>query len=682
LFKEDIRQWPLGNSKVKITLTAKNSPKPIYESDITYERIETPQWYKMGHDLGKSNEVLKPWTPIKWDGKKLGVWGREYFFGSSLFPEQIASSNEPVLAKPISLNAVCDGKTFKAGFETRKTVSAESHKVVTQSKGKMGDIGLTLVTTTEYDGMVKFELEIEPNGKVAVSQLYLTIPFKSQRALYYNTGGDYYDRGFAGSIPAAGLNEFFRPYFWIGDDERGLMWFAESTQGWNSSNRPIRVIAGSGSTELRIEFVNQPLDVNKPRKIVFGLQATPVKPVPKDYRAWRADVIRDRTTYVDWEGQGIPLKWRVLWWNGNFDGAFKPTFMPGHCTPLQIRPVLADYVKKYHDKGTPLLPYFYLCGVNSITTGFERYYPIWQPEKSREATFYGVTSYSACPSSSLGDLYLYGYDEMVKKYGVDGIYFDGAGPPSLCDNVLHGHGWVDEKGIRYPFYPIFDLRDFYKRLATILGKYTDNPIIWVHLEEKMASPCFSFCAAFWEGEWVMGGLKAEGAYLSDIQGLDWWRARGLAAQWGIVPMWLPFTSGSPEQQLNQSRDIMALLLVHGTPLGSVGFKNKELLTSVWKAQAVFDIGKAEFHGYWQNTDSLNVRPQDKNIVASYYEKDGKLMIVVSNFTKQQQDVTLKFKVPPKSDSFKDVVSDEMFKLDKGKVAVPVGVKSFRLLVSM
>ncbi|HUS81113.1 MAG TPA: glycoside hydrolase domain-containing protein, partial [Armatimonadota bacterium] len=362
------------------------------------------------------------------------------------------------------------------------------------------------------------------------------------------------------------------------------------------------------------------------------------------------------------------------------DGA-TPLYGNLHTAPLDVMDTLGAFVKQYHELGTRLLPYLYLHGVSAGATGCDRYYPVWQTSSPRQIGGGDRVIMGACPGSSFGDYLLYGIGQWVDKYGVDGVYFDGAGPPVECANPLHDHGWVDADGARHIEYPIFGLRSFYRRLWTMLADRMAQPVIWTHADGKMPTPCFAFTTANWVGEMVQGPLRAGDAFLSDLLPLDWWRAYMLATQWGPVPMWLVTTSRTDlEMQPRQERDTLALLLVHGIPFARRGQINSDLLDKVWSAQAQFDIGAADFHGYWQNADLVQLTPPDDRIVASLYQRDGHVMLIISNLTEHdaQVNVALAEGVRP-AGAMTDCISAENVPVTAGALSLTVQAKSFRML---
>ena len=69
-----------------------------------------------------------------------------------------------------------------------------------------------------------------------------------------------------------------------------LAWFADSDEGWfpNDNHPAIEIRRDSRrSTDLILNLASGPVTLDRPRKIVFGLQATPVKPLTPGWRANR-----------------------------------------------------------------------------------------------------------------------------------------------------------------------------------------------------------------------------------------------------------------------------------------------------------------------------------------------------------------------------------------------------------
>ncbi len=677
---QDVSDWPVGEYDCDWRIVDPESGEVLRSGQFAWERREPPQWYTRGTRLGRTDAVPTPWTPMAYAPGTVECWGRSYVLGDEPLLAQATAAGEELLAAPVRLEIDRGGETSLLTLGERLAIREREIDCKYTATCDLGGLQALVTTSAEFDGMIRYDLCILAPDPVAVEGLRLVVPVKPERAEYYNYCSSYYARGFAGTLPADGLSMAFQPFVWLGDNERGLMWFAESAGGWSYEGAPISVRRTDGATELVVELVNVPTELTD-RQITFGLQATPVKPVPEDWRAWRVDRVwpkRNEMTHDErWEEQGVPINWRYLWFS---DGA-KPLYANLHTAPLDVMDTLGDFATQMHERGARVVPYLYLHGVSKGATDYDRYYDAWQITSPRQIGGGDRVIMGACPGSTFADYLLYGIDRWVQKYGVDGVYFDGAGPPVPCANELHGHGYVAEGGGRALEYPIFGLRDFYKRLWIALSARVEDPIIWIHADGKMATPCFSFATANWEGEMVQGPLRTGDAFLSDMLPLDFWRAHNMATQWGVVPMWLVTTDRTDdEMERRQMFDTLAVLLPHGTPIGRRGHIALDLLEKVWGSQARFGIGEATFHGYWENADLVDLTPKDPRIVASFYERDGRIMLIVSNLTEETRKVTVKLAEPVRPRGpLTDVISDESVEVDGGEFTLTVDAKSFRML---
>jgi hypothetical protein len=179
---------------------------------------------------------------------------------------------------------------------------------------------------------------------------------------------------------------------------------------------------------------------------------------------------------------------------------------------------------------------------------------------------------------------------------------------------------------------------------------------------------------------VQGPLLAGDALLSDLLPPDFWRSHEQATQWGVVPIWLPKLTHGP-QRARQQNDTLATLLVHGTPCAKPEQFDPGIFDKIWKAQHDFGIGQATFHGYWDNSEQLDVVPVNERILASYYERDGKLMLIVANLTDRDESVAVSFKAHRADEVLADVMTGVRIPLSLGHLEAPVPARSFRLLTT-
>jgi hypothetical protein len=114
----------------------------------------------------------------------------------------------------------------------------------------------------------------------------------------------------------------FTGYIWLGGAERGIAWFAENDKGWitaKNHDEPLMSITRTdGRVTLRVDLVNVPGVIDKPTELVFGLQASPTKPVPRDYRTKARTLPSVGLSVHPWGGLSCAWKspymddWRVV----------------------------------------------------------------------------------------------------------------------------------------------------------------------------------------------------------------------------------------------------------------------------------------------------------------------------------------------------------------------------------
>lgn len=265
--------------------------------------------------LGITAEVYPPFEPIRALGDTVEVVMRRYAMdGLGLWKSVQARGNKPgsvmqeLLAAPIAL--VADGERTLQG-KGRLTAAAR-HEVVFEGAASDPAVEVRTRTITEYDGCQKVELTLlPPRSKGAeLKSLWLDIPLKDDLMPIYHAATCNLRINPAGATPAGtgrvwDTRNFpdgtwwggFRPYIWLGGAERGLAWFADNDKGWELDVHPEKrddpyapgliLIRDKGVLTLRVNLIQKPVAIAEPRTIVFGLMATPAKPMPENWRAFR-----------------------------------------------------------------------------------------------------------------------------------------------------------------------------------------------------------------------------------------------------------------------------------------------------------------------------------------------------------------------------------------------------------
>jgi hypothetical protein len=284
---------PEGKITVSVTLLEKGMP--IRVASKVLDRPLSPPW--LGDRTGITDEVPAPWTPLKVRGKEARAgargsavsvrpWGRDYRFEGGLFPAQVTAKGASVLAGPITLRAARAGQALP-WREAWTKVSKNAPSAVDLAGGAV-TTGARLSGTArvEFDGMLRVDLELSPEGGAAPDMLVLEVPLRAEHARYlYHFPGQWGSVENSGALPAEGWHHAFKPFVWLGDEERGFSWFCESEENWSPADpeRAITIDREGDRVVLRLHLV-EGAPVQKPLKYTFGFQATPVKQPEKD--AW------------------------------------------------------------------------------------------------------------------------------------------------------------------------------------------------------------------------------------------------------------------------------------------------------------------------------------------------------------------------------------------------------------
>lgn len=235
---------------------------------------------------GASDAVLPPFTALKSDRSRFECWGRTYDFGRGPLPRTIKTRGEQVLAGPVRLVGVSDAKSmaWRVGHGTLLNPSQTGATWLCNANA--GNLKLMTDTTVEYDGCITTRLRLgAPEGQT-VDRLALEIPLNEKNARYIHAARADWAGSYSSGVGEAGWKweKPFYPYVWLGDEERGLAWFSETDEPFQL-NDPAKAIQvehlANGQVALRINLIDHPVQLAETLHWAFGLQATPVKPVPR-----------------------------------------------------------------------------------------------------------------------------------------------------------------------------------------------------------------------------------------------------------------------------------------------------------------------------------------------------------------------------------------------------------------
>jgi RNA polymerase sigma factor (sigma-70 family) len=295
----------------------------------TFRREKFP-WE--GNDLGKGHEVFPPFEPLKADGASVQVVGRSYRVNALGMLDSVQSQGRELLAGPMTVVARAGGKdlALRPGPVSGRVLFPDLAEFTGGASCEA--FAIASKTQVEEDGCCRVEWTLTPGPKpAALEWLELLIPLKEGEApLFGWSAQDSMRHHYWGAVPPAGEilwdtepgkapgwvpaawtkgagpapadgrvwdstrnlhwtqgnRDPFVCYVWMGSEERGLAWWADRPgQFAHDGASPIQLVCREpGRVVLRVRVIQQPTLIEKPRRLVFGLQASPTKPRRPDWR--------------------------------------------------------------------------------------------------------------------------------------------------------------------------------------------------------------------------------------------------------------------------------------------------------------------------------------------------------------------------------------------------------------
>ncbi|MBI2300832.1 MAG: hypothetical protein HYU66_18135 [Armatimonadetes bacterium] len=248
--------------------------KVLGSADAEFEQLPKPVWWHS--QAGLDHSVPWPWTPVQCDGRTIKVLGREYRCGDGSLPRQVTARGTEILAAPVSLQLASGGQT--ADLAKLRAIDADHpHDASLRvSQGAVGNLAVKLQCTTEFDGLQRYDLTLTPKQAAELTSLVLTVPVKRECAtLLLPCTGSASAASLIGDQP---WQSGFLPQVWVGNDDLGIAFCAESDQFWHPRDKQmLEVLPAGRQVLLRANIVRQPVKLSQPVTLTFVLLATPVK---------------------------------------------------------------------------------------------------------------------------------------------------------------------------------------------------------------------------------------------------------------------------------------------------------------------------------------------------------------------------------------------------------------------
>ncbi|MFH0962461.1 MAG: glycoside hydrolase domain-containing protein [Planctomycetota bacterium] len=646
---------------------------------VDVKPFQPPPW--IGSQAGVSRDVPPPWTPLQTHELPGSVVvepsGRSYEFKPDSLVSAINVGEHNLLAAPVRLIARTSAGEMPLAQPSLSIVEASRDRVHLSSSSA-GEHPVQVIVTIDYDGMIVFDWRIiNPPNPLASLTLEIPLAEKYARLFWHNR---YPERPWAeqkpGLLPEDGFAGPFLPALWLGDENLGLQWFAESDAGWRLAkpDRAVEIVRAAGRVTLRVHVIDAPTGVGKSISGSFGLQATPVKPWGKtiwDYR------FRVMTNFAE----ALP------WYESEFDKCVKEqgvrtlvffeawTDAEGYVrTSPEKAQKLREMVKTAHARGIRVLLYFGRW-ISSLAPEADT---LWDecvrepaggwldynyPPQPRQKVF------SVCYNSIWQDLLADGIAAAMDDYDLDGVYLDGTGDVLGCTNTHHGCGYVAPDGSVRPTYQILPTRTMLERIYRIVKSRKPDGLVKLHQSGQMIAPIMGFATSYWDGEQF---TDYQDKFLLDFLPLDAFRTEFMGRQWGVPAEMLQYRLPGTEQQKK------ALFLLHDVNDEADYATNKKLF------QVFDDFGRADatWLPYWSNGRLVTLAPKEAKASLYLHPENGVLVLLV-NTGKDPADLSVQLNLNVLGNvehaSAVDAMSGEAFPLDRGCFSLKLDSLDWRLI---
>lgn len=606
--------------------------------------------------------ILKPWTNVVTTAEKskliVNVWGRTYTFDNSFLPTSIVSMGQELLYVPAQLHLEMEGEERKIHHFNYEILQDSGEQLTVICSALCGNLIINADVIIEYDGFIKLSIRLMPCGQYnyvsgwertddkktggKLEKAWIEWQFvKNSAPLFHFWPNGKSGVQVLGLINSGKFSERqmdFKPCIWVGNEDCGLNICMENDKSLQLNGKSfLELKEEENSNCIQMHLLNDIPTVwagqeeawlhNLP-PITFELllQATPVKPWNEElFQNWR--VYHTDFQEIDVESLAKDgFKWLILHENWSR--------IQNYCLAADKK-LLADIVKRCHDNGMKVMAYFgyeYSSSVPGFHEHMENYL-----NKTKEGYYTGgwtregqyQKAYIACYQGGYSEEMVAACEKAMDEYDLDGIYTDGTYVPWECANEMHGCGYRDENGSLHMTWPILATREHVKKLYAAVHKR--GGVIDTHQSSCCLMPTLSFCDSYFDGENIQKNIK-EG--MESFLSMDTFRCEFMGQNFGILPHLIAYV----DEESYRMRNLLAISLPHNVlPRPMKPFAIADI-KKVWDAYDNFGVRNADWKPYWKK--ECAVTSEDTGVYVSTFEKENRLLAIVSNFNKNNEKVTL------------------------------------------
>ncbi len=656
------RDWAAGEYVVGIfdqdgkACAQKNTSYPGYGE---WEKFQFPK-----------DVILPPFTAMEnnmtTNGFSSSLACRKYTWDNGFLPAQIESQQENLFAAPAVV--LINGKP--AAISNFNTDSAAGHRVDFRASGAEVRSNSWL----EYDGVQWNEMTVTP---AAASTLSLQFTLDARFAKYLHAASSAsWGAKLTRKVEDGDTTLKYFPILWLGNEEKGFCFFAETREGWTvPAQRTYKIEKKDGKAVVTVNIAEK-MQAGKPFSFSFGLLGTPMRPLAKNYPFdtlgfGYTDALnrpgRRPTTDVSYMCH-VPG-----FYNGDLGSFFGDIDDNDGCARAAAHKRTLEVIDdSYNVRPVPYLCARYLSIKYPEMAAYKTEWTI-RPEIAMDYTNTGHFVYDCCPTTSASSFFAYKVYQMLKRNPkMKGVYFDFGNVP-VCSN--DNHGCTNRL-------PILAMREFYRKIAYVqICAGIKEPVTVVHNTDCNMYPTYTFTTHLLNGEQVRQASSSLLHNKKDI--LDSYGIEMFAAELSTLPLgvtnsvYMPMDTLLPKYggdekfgpyQFRMGKAEFAATLIHNTII-CLWRNHYGLFDKLIRIYDRFGVANgAEFIGYWKEPAKVTGA---ENIYVSCFANGDKVLAIVGHVGKEHKNQTfdikfdwnkLKVKNPPKKATDTMTAPDEEYKV--------------------
>lgn len=580
---------PCAAGEVTVTVTARAGEAELAGETLSFVLPERPAW--AGSTRGKHARVMEPWTPVVVAGSRVRCRDLVYDLGEQPLPVSITSGRRELLAAPVKLRARVGEVMRDWESGTLRWLETSDRRAVAAISALSPLAEARVRATCEYDGLMTFDVKVDPRGDERLTEVRLEIPVLREFATHMQVAGGTPPGVTAGSTPRGGWTGALPSLAWLTGYERGLRLVCGSDAGGllDDPSEALRIEAGRGRTVLMLTMLDHELAPGQPFETSFAMQATPAVPIRDDRHEWRSAVLSElplaggACDAAALEG----LRERRVRTVVLDDERYMPR--PGGLGEAADE-LVAEFARACHDAGLRLM----LVLDDDLTRD-----AVWEAFRGEVAVDPSADPADARPSpgSAWADYAVEAAAYAMSRYEADGIHLRGGVVGAQCDAEA--------------------ARALMVRLRTVVREANADGLLTLEAPDGALGPAVSFADAL-----VVAGVDAEGEPLA----IDEFVARGGTGAAGpAVEVRLPAGADRPALA-----GALGLALLHDAALRPEPGDALEAATDVRKAQERFGIATALWRPWWAGRPLVSA--QEAGVLASTWSRDDEALAVVANRT--------------------------------------------------